>query len=58
MDKSDIEKIISDRKIANEKFIAKNSKVYKLFNELNKEAFLDGSLSKMQKELSKETTSK
>ena len=48
MDKSDIEKIekiILDRRIANEKLVAKDSKVYKLFNDLNIETFLDGSLS-------------
>jgi len=46
-----IEKIIRDRKVANEKFILKNSKVYKTFRDLNNQAFQTGSLTQMQKEL-------
>ena len=54
MDKFDIEKIekiIHDRKLANEKFVSKKSKVYKIFTDLNNQAFQNGSLTQMEKEL-------
>ena len=54
MDKNDIdkiEKIIRDREVYHNKLIAKNSKVYTLFKDLDNEAYKDKNLSKMQKEL-------
>lgn len=45
-----IEKIINDRKIANE-FLMKNSNVYRSFVDLEKKAFADGNLGKKYKEL-------
>ncbi len=54
MDKIDIdkiEKIIHDRNEANKKFYTIGSKVYKSFLNLEKEAFTNGNLEKMYKEL-------
>lgn len=45
-----IEKIINDRKIANE-FLMKNSNVYRSFVDLEGKAFADGNLGKKYKEL-------
>lgn len=46
-----IEKINHDRNEAHEKLISKKSKVYRTFLDLEKEAFSDGNLRKMHKEL-------
>lgn len=54
MDKFDIdkiEKIVKDREQGREKLLAYSPRVYKSFVDLNKIAFMDGTLSKMQKEL-------
>lgn len=53
MDDSDIgkiEKIIEDRKMAHS-FFGKRSKTYRAFDEVERSAFRDGRLTKMQKEL-------
>lgn len=53
MDDSDIEKIekiIEDRKVAHA-FFGKKSKTYRSFVEVERNAFRDGRLTKMQKEL-------
>ena len=46
-----IEEIIRDRKIAHQKFLSLDSKVYKTFLELEKATYSEGALSKKQKEL-------
>lgn len=54
MDKDDInkiEKIIHDRELAHQTFLKKDSKVYKSFLELERNAFSDGELKKVHKEL-------
>jgi AhpD family alkylhydroperoxidase len=50
-DKEKIQKIIKDRKTANETLISKGSKVYKSFLELEQKTFSEGKLKKMYKEL-------
>jgi len=50
-DKEKIEKIIQDRKTANETLLSKGSKVYKAFLDLEQKTFSDGKLEKMHKEL-------
>jgi AhpD family alkylhydroperoxidase len=50
-DKDKIEKIIQDRKTSHRAFIDKDSRVYMAFDELQKAAFSDGHLPKVQKEL-------
>ncbi len=50
-DKTRIDKIVQDRKRANQTFGEKGSKVYKAFLEMERLAFSDGCLSKQQKEL-------
>ena len=50
-DREKIEKIVQDRKIANETFLSKGSKVYKSFLDLERKTFSDGNLKKMHKEL-------
>ena len=49
MDK--IEDIISKRKTAHQKLLSLNSKVYKIFLDLEKEAYSDGALPRKHKEL-------
>ena len=49
-DKEKIENIIADRKKANN-FFKKNSNVFRAFLEMEKKAYQDGNLSKLQKEL-------
>lgn len=54
MEKADIdkiEKIIQDRAKANDYFISNESKVYKLFRDLEKATYSDGELRKVDKEL-------
>jgi AhpD family alkylhydroperoxidase len=50
-DREKIEKIVQDRKKANETFLSKGSKVYKSFLDLEQKTFSDGNLKKMHKEL-------
>ena len=50
-DREKIERIISDRKEAHEFMLNKKSKVYQSFLELERNAFKDNNLSKMNKEL-------
>lgn len=50
-DREKIEKIVQDRKIANETFISKGSEVYKSFLDMERKTFSDGNLKKMHKEL-------
>lgn len=50
-DKLRMEKIIRDRKRANQSFSERGSKVYKAFLDMERLAFADGCLSKQQKEL-------
>lgn len=50
-DKVKIEKIIQDRKDAQRSSLDKDSKVYKAFLKMERAAFSDGHLSKLQKEL-------
>ena len=50
-DREKIEKIVQDRKIANETLLSKGSKVYKSFLDLERKTFSDGNLKKMHKEL-------
>jgi len=51
VDKDKIEKIIQDREEANKKFVSNGSKVYKNFLNLEREAFSEGELKKLDKEL-------
>ena len=54
MDKVDIdkiEKIVKDREQEREKLLAYSPRIYNSFVDLNKNVFMDGNLSKMQKEL-------
>ncbi|MFW9941676.1 MAG: carboxymuconolactone decarboxylase family protein [Candidatus Thorarchaeota archaeon] len=51
IDKDKIEKIISDREKAHQTLISKASKVYKSFLDLERNAFSDGELKKVYKEL-------
>ena len=50
-DREKIEKIVQDRKTARETLLAKGSKVYKSFLDLERKTFSDGNLKKMYKEL-------
>jgi AhpD family alkylhydroperoxidase len=50
-DKVKIDKIVQDRKAAHQTLVNKDSKVYKAFLELQRIAFSDGHLPKVQKEL-------
>ena len=49
--KEKIEKIVHDRKVAEETFLSKGSQVYRAFLELEQKTYADGSLKKMHKEL-------
>ncbi|MFX0081269.1 MAG: carboxymuconolactone decarboxylase family protein [Candidatus Hodarchaeota archaeon] len=51
VDKDKIEKIIYDREEAHQKLLKKGSKVYKSFLDLERNAFSDGDLTKVHKEL-------
>jgi AhpD family alkylhydroperoxidase len=51
VDKDKIEKIISDREKAHQTLLSKGSKVYKSFLDLERNAFSDGELKKVYKEL-------
>ncbi|MHA2391889.1 MAG: carboxymuconolactone decarboxylase family protein [Promethearchaeota archaeon] len=51
VDKDKIDKIIQDREKTNRYFLNKDSKVYKSFLELERNAFSDGEIRKLFKEL-------
>ena len=51
IDRDKIEKIIQDRGEANKKFASSGSKVYKSFLNIEREAFSEGELKKIYKEL-------
>lgn len=50
-DREKIEKIVQDRKRANDMLLSKGSKVYEAFLDLERKTFSDGNLKKMDKEL-------